>query len=191
MCWKGDIFMASDARIRYTKMVIKQQFAELLKEIPLKRVTVKEICDRAEINRATFYRYYNDPYDLMNKIEEEFLIDLMEELEPSSTKGIKEKLLVIMEKMKENISLYQALFSENGDRQFLERLLILCYKESAVFLHQRFERLSYQEQEYLYYFLANGCSGSLTQWVSGGMETPIDQMADFTEKLCDNAIRGL
>lgn len=183
--------MASDARVRYTKMIIKQQFAGLLKEMPLKRVTVKEICDRAEINRATFYRYYNDPYDLMDQIEEEFLTDLMKKLEQSSTKGIKENFLVIMEKMKENIALYQALFSENGDRKFLERLIMLCYQGSAVALQQRFGHLSLHEQEYLYYFLANGCSGILTQWVSGGMETPIDQVADFTERLYENAVRGM
>lgn len=183
--------MASDARIRYTKMVIQQQFAGLLMELPLKRVTVKEICDRAEINRATFYRYYNDPYDLLDKMEEEFLADLMEKWERSSPKGIKATFLVIMEKMKENIALYQALFSENGDRQFLERLLILCYKESAVSLHQQFEKLSFQEQEYLYYFLANGCSGILTQWVSGGMETPINEVADFAERLIGNTVKEL
>lgn len=183
--------MASDARVRYTKMVIQKQFAGLLKELPLKRVTVKEICDRAEINRATFYRYYNDPYDLLDKMEEEFLSDLMEKLSQQSTKDVKEIFIIIMEKMKENISLYQALFSENGDRQFLERLLVLCYKEFAISLHQQYEKLSFQEQEYLYYFLANGCSGILTQWVSGGMETPLNEVAGFTDRLIKNSVQGL
>ena len=129
MCWKGDIFMASDARVRYTKMVIKEQFATLLATTPLNTVTVTEMCERAEINRATFYRYYNDPYDLLEKIEQEFLEDMFRELADSTSTGAKKILVLIMEKMKENIFLYQPLFSENGDRQFIEKLFTLCYKE--------------------------------------------------------------
>lgn len=52
--------MGLDARVRYTKLVIKDAFISLLKEKPLNKVTVKEICALAGINRATFYRYYCD-----------------------------------------------------------------------------------------------------------------------------------
>ena len=75
--------MASDARVRYTKMVIKEQFAAILTTTPLNKVTVKEICERAEINRATFYRYYADPYDLLEKMEQEFLEDMFKKLAES------------------------------------------------------------------------------------------------------------
>lgn len=50
--------MKSDARVRYTKMVIKNSFVKLLAKKPLEKVTVKEICELSEINRATFYKYY-------------------------------------------------------------------------------------------------------------------------------------
>ena len=183
--------MASDARVRYTKMVIKEQFATLLATTPLNKVTVKEICERAEINRATFYRYYNDPYDLLEKIEQEFLEDMFRELTDSTSTGAKKILVLIMEKMKENIFLYQPLFSENGDRQFIEKLFTLCYKEYAVNLHERFHNLPFQKQEFLFYFIAQGCSGILTQWLTNGMETPIEEVADFTEKLINNALYGL
>lgn len=183
--------MASDARVRYTKMVIKEQFATLLATTPLNKVTVKEICVRAEINRATFYRYYKDPYDLLEKIEQEFLEDMFRELADSVSTGTKKVLILIMEKMKENISLYQALFSENGDKQFIEKLFTHCYKEHAVNLHERFQNLSFQKQEFLFYFIAQGCSGILTQWLTNGMATPIEEVADFAEKLISNAIDGL
>ena len=99
----------------------------------MKRITVKEICERAEINRATFYRYYTDPYDLLEKMEQEFLEDMFKKLADSVSIGTKKVLILIMKKMKENLSLYQAMFSENGDRQFIERLFTLCYKEHADF----------------------------------------------------------
>ena len=43
-----------DARVRYTKMVVKESLMELLRVKPVAKVTVTEICERAGINRATF-----------------------------------------------------------------------------------------------------------------------------------------
>jgi len=65
-----------DRRIKYTKKIIKDTFIELLEEKDLKKITVSEICKIADINRATFYRYYLDVYDLLDKIEEEFVTEL-------------------------------------------------------------------------------------------------------------------
>ena len=47
-----------DARKRYTQMVLKQSFLKLLKEKPVNRITVKEVCALAQLNRATFYAHY-------------------------------------------------------------------------------------------------------------------------------------
>ena len=49
---------------------------ELLNKKEINKITVSEICKKADINRATFYRYYLDQYDLLDKIENEFLQDL-------------------------------------------------------------------------------------------------------------------
>lgn len=46
--------MKTDARVRYTKMRIREAFFQCLREKPVSRITVKELCDTAEINRATF-----------------------------------------------------------------------------------------------------------------------------------------
>ena len=45
--------MKTDARVRYTVHMIQNIFLELLKEKPIAKITVKEICERAEINRST------------------------------------------------------------------------------------------------------------------------------------------
>lgn len=56
-------------KIRYTRMVIKESFLELLKTKRFDRITVKEITDLADINRATFYAHYNNSEDLTREIE--------------------------------------------------------------------------------------------------------------------------
>ena len=88
--------MGLDARIRYTKMVIKDAFVALLKEKPLNKVTVKEICNLAEINRATFYKYYSDPYDLLNKMEQEIMLQLQENMK-TGVNNFRDVFILILE----------------------------------------------------------------------------------------------
>lgn len=65
--------MKTDARVRYTRMRIREAFLACLAEKPVSKITVKELCDMAEINRATFYKHYADPFDLLDKLEGEAL----------------------------------------------------------------------------------------------------------------------
>ena len=63
----------TDARIRYTQGVLKQALLSFLKEKPINKITVKEVCERAELNRATFYAHYSDCFALLESIEEDLL----------------------------------------------------------------------------------------------------------------------
>ena len=63
--------MKTDARVKYTRMVLKKALLELMQHKPVNKITVKEICERAELNRATFYAHYSDCFDLLESIEEE------------------------------------------------------------------------------------------------------------------------
>ena len=45
-----------DARVRYTKMMVKSSLLELMQTKPVAKITVTEICEKAGINRATFTR---------------------------------------------------------------------------------------------------------------------------------------
>ena len=65
-----------DRRTKFTQKVIKDTFLDLLETKDIKKITVSEICEKADINRATFYRYYLDVYDLLDKIQEEFVNEL-------------------------------------------------------------------------------------------------------------------
>ena len=53
-----------DIRIEKTERAIKQAFMELRAEKPLEKIRVKELCDRACINKSTFYAHYQDIYAL-------------------------------------------------------------------------------------------------------------------------------
>ena len=115
--------MASDVRVRYTKMFIKQSLTELLKTKPLKKITVKEICEKAEINRATFYKHYLDVYDLLDQIENQFIEELKQALKAEHNRQPKVIFNLIMSSLQKDSETYKALFSEHGDPEFRLRIL--------------------------------------------------------------------
>lgn len=57
----------NDLRVKKTLKLIDTAFVELLKEQSFQKITVDKICQKAEINRTTFYKYYLDKYDLEDK----------------------------------------------------------------------------------------------------------------------------
>ena len=140
--------MGLDARIRYTKMVIRDAFIGLLKKKPLNRITVKEICDIADINRATFYKYYSDPFDLLEKIEQELLHQLQKKLNPS-VNSFRDVFTLIMGSVQADFEEYQALFSDNGDSQFPVRIFALYYEHVSQANGRQFPKLSPAQREWL------------------------------------------
>lgn len=65
-----------DLRVRRTHKLLLEALTELLAEKSFESISVKEICDRAMINRTTFYKHYADKYDLVQRGFKELLDDM-------------------------------------------------------------------------------------------------------------------
>ncbi len=56
-----------------TSRAIMDAFWSLYRDLPIEKITVKAICEKAGCNRSTFYEYYTDSYSVLEAIEEELL----------------------------------------------------------------------------------------------------------------------
>ncbi|HEX9039174.1 MAG TPA: TetR/AcrR family transcriptional regulator C-terminal domain-containing protein [Ktedonobacterales bacterium] len=56
-----------DLRVRRTRKLLWEALLALLAERPLEEITVKDICERAMAHRTTFYKHYEDKYDLLEQ----------------------------------------------------------------------------------------------------------------------------
>ena len=56
-----------------TSRAIMDAFWSLYRDLPVEKITVKAICEKAGCNRSTFYEYYTDSYSVLEAIEEELL----------------------------------------------------------------------------------------------------------------------
>ena len=70
-----------DIRSIKTRQKIARCFLERLKEKPISKISVTELCQMARINRATFYKHYLDIPDLQEALENEMLYQFREFLQ--------------------------------------------------------------------------------------------------------------
>ena len=120
----------TDLRIRRTHRFLQEAMIELITEKGFDAITVGDIAERAMINRATFYRHYQDKYDLVVTIFEEAANHLMEDMKPLH-KDIdlaekEENLLEIWNQLFEHVAeharLYRAMLGKNGSPWFAARM---------------------------------------------------------------------
>jgi AcrR family transcriptional regulator len=156
---------------------------KLLEEKPLAKITVKEICQEAQINRATFYKHYDNPYDLLDKMMQELLDQLEDRITQAKPRDFKDVFCVVLTDIQEKYEYYQLLFSTNGDEKFRDRLFTLCYGDNIRTIQTLFPELPLVKQEWLYFFMAEGSKGILMNWIQHGRKESIQEVADFAGNL--------
>lgn len=62
-----------DRRVAMTRRIIKEAFTEILQEKDIYHVSIRELCERADVNRTTFYKYYGNQFDLLADMENDLL----------------------------------------------------------------------------------------------------------------------
>ncbi|MBR6780135.1 MAG: TetR/AcrR family transcriptional regulator, partial [Clostridia bacterium] len=166
-------------RVRYTKMVLRESLIELLKEKPINRITVTDICQHADLNRGTFYNYYCDAYDLLAQIEEELYTALYETTVRFETDGITGELLEqILTVIEDNRDLCHVLFNVNSDKTFLNKLLELTRQFTfRYWAEHNVNNLTDQQLDLLYTFFSNGAVGLLCKWIAGECDTTKEYLA--------------
>lgn len=169
-----------DARIVYSKKCLKNAFFELLKEKPFNKITVTEICKLADINRATFYKYYDNPEDLLDKIENEYI----EKLKDDIKKCVEEKKVPLYQflfnDVKENFDFFKLVLVDNYDDNFRKKYLDACHDAEINEIKYYFPGISNMQCEWIFYFTTEGCIGIFKEWLNGEIDASLEQMITFT-----------
>ena len=182
-----------DRRVRYTKMALKASFIKLLGEKDISKITIKEICEDADINRATFYAHYSDQYDLMHRIESELLDNVNSYLSKYTQKDSDNETMEMVEKIfvyiKDNAQLCKLLLSERGDLNFQKKIMMLAYEKNLVFFSGK-DAVSRDEYEYVYSYTITGCVGVIQKWLDEDMPQSARFMAELLVKLSTSLLNS-
>ena len=179
-----------DARVRYTRMVIEQSFLGLLQEKPVSKITVTELCARAEINRATFYKHYQDVPQLFERMEEALLKQIRAGFDgfDGDFEAFLAEILHGACREREQLLL---IGSENGDPRLMEKLFLLCRERGGLLLEQKLPGLDAASRSWLMYFVAGGSGAVLAGWVKEGMKETPEEMARLILRMTDAAAQAM
>ena len=159
--------MKENQRVRISKQLLRKGLTDLLLEKSIHKISVREICDKAEVNRTTFYKYYGSQYDLLADMEDEVLTQI-ERFLSSKNDDLSDNMEQITKTVTfvgEHSKLCKILFNNNVDPSFPERLLNLPRIRHIVTAHLQTE---YEEEnlEYMYTFIVGGGFSIIKQWIN-------------------------
>lgn len=186
--------MSTDRRIKYTKMVLKESLIKLLKDKPISRITIKEICTAADINRATYYSHYTDQFDQLKQIEMEFVSEINYYLDNfCPDEGDPNQILLtekIFEYLSQNGELCRVLLGKNGDMDFQSNILKIISKRT-IDEWQKNRHMEQLKSEYAYTFIATGCVGVIKKWLFEDSERTPQEMAKLICDLTNNGLKSI
>jgi predicted house-cleaning noncanonical NTP pyrophosphatase (MazG superfamily) len=182
-----------DRRKKYTRMVLKDTLMKLLKDKQISSITVKEICELADINRSTFYSHYFDHFDLLNKIEDEIIEDMKGYLNQYSYEKEEDSLQMI-EKLLEYFAskddVFQTLLNDKVDTTFQKKVMDFAHQ----FFIENWQANPQPDEDYAEYlstFIISGSIHVMKNWLYNGMDKSPKEMAEIINNLINKGLSGL
>ncbi len=171
-------------RTRYTKKALQDSLIELMKEKPISKITIKELCETADINRTTFYSHYADQHDLLRTIEGETLDWAKGAVSAFFTKTdkgeVKALIQNILQYIIENSGHLQVLMSERGDIGFQKQLFTSIYQQCGITGLNDDDDVA---KECMFIFLVTGSVGLIQHWLKNGLKEPAEEIAEIIYKV--------
>lgn len=160
-------------RTQITKQLLRESLLELLQIEEIHKISIRALCEHANVNRSTFYKYYGSQYDLLQDMEEMLVTQIEEQLSPKGDVATEEEFLVnILSFFKNNLALCKMLINSNVDPDFPKRMLSLpsiLEKINMVITQENIPNVLYF-QDYILY----GGYQMIKRWINSGCkESPV------------------
>ena len=192
-----------DRRARRSRKLLKQGLLELLREKRFAHISVREIAERMDLNRGTFYLHYPDTTALMRDLEADLLGEIQtlvdahmqETVEGRSLRPVFEPMLDYVVAHRETCA---ALFNSDSASGFLNELQGVVYRNGVRLLGAWGAAEGGQtsipladQPVYLLSFLAYGLVGLMKTWFDQGMALPREDLLRAADAMASGAALGL
>ncbi|MDQ0885856.1 AcrR family transcriptional regulator [Paenibacillus sp. V4I9] len=184
-----------DPRVKRTRNMLKEALLVLIEEKGFDAITIRDLTERAEINRATFYQHYKDKFDLLDQTIDEMLLSFATYASPKSSTEFTDNdgTIPIFSRMFEFISehafFFQVMMGKHGVPFFQNRFLNITRKfmdEKIKNIHPHPEKMSIPKEIYIQYMVFSNL-GLISYWLESDMQYSAKYMA---KQLSELTIRG-
>jgi AcrR family transcriptional regulator len=180
-----------DRRVKYTRNALKDSLVQLMQDRPVSRITIKEICEHADVNRGTFYAHYKDQFDLLRQTELALIDDINAYLDSCpvlDNQPLEQQMLTdIVAYIGANASLCKLLLGETGDMDFIREIKTVIEQRLTATLPVS-SSVQGPAREAIYAFMITGSLGVIQRWLDSGQPLPAEEVARLVLHLSN---RGL
>lgn len=184
-----------DRRVAKTKTAIKTAFINLLSEKEMINITVKDVADRADVDRKTVYNYYDGTFAILEELENDF-IKLLEEAELKlDFENNKSNPIAIFNKLteifNENIELYSKLMKLDSNSQLVAKMnSSLVKKVKDVIIDYANEATQYNVDN-TSLFVTAGLIAVYQNWFNSDRSISLEELSKQAGLLVAYGIEGL
>lgn len=179
-----------DRRVKYTKALLKEALVELMQTQHISKITVKELCARADVHRTTFYAHYTDPNDLLHQLSDEIIGTIGQSLSEQQTEphGMisLEQLSKILQYVRSNADLFGVILSKNSDIAIHQD--VLQFLDLSVYYPT--PPVEGWQKTYFSLFCIHGCVSILNRWMQDGFVQSTEEIAAFIMQLINRGLQS-
>ena len=184
----------TDKRIKKTKKSIYNAVAMLLTEKELKHITIKEICETADINRKTFYHYYPAVYDVVEEMEDNVVSIFFESLEDIDLASALEDPFIVFEKLNEiinsDLEFYGYLLSQKSDCGLVKKT-VACLKDYTKQSLRQSVAMAEPKLDIMLDFAYSGMLNVYQKWFNNEYPLSLEEIAKEVSVVCFGGINAM
>ena len=147
----------------------------MLREIDIYHISIRELCQKADVNRTTFYKYYGSQFDLLADMEK----DMLDFLSNVITKHAENPVRIIeaaCEYMESHLEFVRLIINNNVDPLFPQKLFSQAAVREAA-LAKYGGKQNPAELEYLFNFITYGAYRVICVWLNKDNREPPQHIA--------------
>ena len=172
--------MKDDQRVALTKRLLQEGLLRLLEKKDIDSIHVSELCAESGINRATFYRHYNEPRDILSSIRQNMIQDVRTFARKEKTdKNLQNWLEDLCQYLYDHAELLRILFKTRTDDEFVESIQVLYNEQFDPLHYKALENQDDDCRKLMAYCYAGGFYYILRQWILEPIHKTPQEVADI------------
>lgn len=187
-----------DRRVKKTKEKLKESLIILLKEKSINHITVKELTEKADVNRKTFYLHYKDIFDIIENIKKDLLSEFLEVVScnHSYQEQINQPYYLIsdifkfIDKNSEEVSIFIGIHA-NADFVFINEMKNILKDIFINLWRSIFPNGDMKDFERFYSFIFYGFIGVAQEWIDSDKKEDMESITKSITKIILNGANSL
>ena len=164
-----------------TKAILMDSFWQLYCKKDIRKISVKDITEKAGYNRSTFYQYYIDVYDLLSQIEDSLVEYIIDNVKKSFVSDMGNDLIEQLARLYDSKGEYiTVLLSKGGESKFTEKLK---FSLSPIVIDSLRIEKDKPQMDLVFEFAVSGMLSAITKWYRLGKLIPSEEMVSMLRLL--------